>query len=72
MNKLKKHNPRSGNRRESKKEVLHNIEKVFNARIDSIKGFRDGIFLIRPQTEKQKTDMSEPERDNEQSKKKKC
>ena len=69
MNKLKKHNPRNDDRKESKKEVLDTIEKVFNARIDIIKGFRDGIFLIRPETEKHKTDMSEPESDNEQSKK---
>ena len=69
MNKLKKHNPRNDDRKESKKEVLDKIEKVFNARIDIIKGFRDGIFLIRPETEKHKTDMSEPESDNEQSKK---
>ena len=69
MNKLKKHNPRNDDRKESKKEVLDKIEKVFNARIDIIKGFRDGIFLIRPETEKHKTDMSEPESDNEQPKK---
>ena len=65
MNKLKKYNPRNDDRKESKKEVLDNIEKVFHARIDIIKGFRDGIFLIRPETEKQKTDMSEPEIDHE-------
>ena len=58
MNKLKKHNPRNDDRKEPKKEVLGNIEKIFNARIDIIKGFRDGIFLIKPETEKQKTDMS--------------
>ena len=69
MNKLKKHNPRNDDRKESKKEVLDKIEKVFNARIDIIKGFRDGIFLIRPETEKHKTDMSEPESDKEQPKK---
>ena len=69
MNKLKKHNPRNDDRKEFKKEVLDKIEKVFNARIDIIKGFRDGIVLIRPETEKHKTDMSEPESDNEQPKK---
>ena len=69
MIKLKKHNPRNDDRKDSKTEVLYNIEKVFNARIDIIKGFRDGIFLIRPETEKQKTGMSEPESDNEQPKK---
>ena len=70
MNQLKKHNPRDCNRKKSKKEVIDNIEKVFNARIDIIKGFRDGIFLIRPETKNQKTDMSEPESDNDQPKKK--
>ena len=44
INELKKHNPRDDDRKKSKKGVLDNIKKVFNARIDIIKGFKDGIF----------------------------
>ena len=69
INKLKKHNPRNDDRKKAKNEVLDNIEKVSNAKIDIIKGFRNDNFLIRRETEKQKTDMFEPESDNERPKK---